>query len=174
MSLYAPNNMEELNSINAACQQAAKDAHRNSKPRRESSAQLEEQIVRLVGGIFGRTTVEGRLPMIRRHVMQHEAHRAEVIEAIDKATAKIAALREASVSERDYRLQKLVGYDFIDSADRRVHQNGLVEDLKEELTRTEKRLVMLREGLKKTEEHVERELPDLKARLAEAKRFESL
>jgi hypothetical protein len=119
--------------------------------------------------------IEGILPRFRRNLSEKIAHRDELKSAIKRVNEQIADSRKSGIDERSNRMLELLGYDFESKITKLiVHHDGTLDLLQAELAETERRIVVLTEAVRNTEKRVERELPKLKAELAEAIKREGL
>jgi uncharacterized small protein (DUF1192 family) len=149
---------EDVNRFNAPAQAVAKRiADKNIGRKRRASGTIKHEL-------------EARQSLNRNTVRQLEeakAQRVELINSVDQITARVAALR-AEGAHRGA-LEKYVGYDFTDKAERKVHHPGTLDVCKEELARLDKRIANLQKGV----ENLKSTLP-LEEELAESLRLEKL
>ena len=170
MSFYAPS-PTEFTEITSAIQTAAKKAQNVSSKRRHSSI-IQVEIDRLIGNDRVLPQTEGDLPCARRQLQQATDLRAELVTSLDTLTTRLATLKAENVHPSRY--QDLVGYDFVDRAQRKVHHDGTIDVVKIEIERLDKRIAVLTKAVETLQERVITEVPKLKDELDAALRLERL
>lgn len=130
----------------------------SNKARRSATVakELEDQKTRLSDSI--------------RQLGEAEALRVELTNSLDVVTARVASMRAEGCHES--KLHEYVGYDFLDKADRKIHNEGSIEIMTGELERLGKRIALLSRAVNNpsTAENIS----TLETELAEAKRLERL
>jgi hypothetical protein len=168
----------ELDSFNKAQQEITRRVHAMNplKPRPRSSGEIKLDIQRLVGE--ARTNVngdEGVLPRWKRLLAEKLTYRDETREAVKRTERTIAELKAAGIEGRDTRMRQLCGWTSRSKVtDAPVYHQGVLDDLKQELTLLDDRIKSLRDAVENTQKRVDRELPALEAELKAARKAESL
>jgi hypothetical protein len=119
-------------------------------------------------------TLQERLDTFKRGLRTHEEHRVEVLAAIDRCAARMAARARTGLSPS----HELSGYSVRSYAKSDegeiVFRNGLKQDLEEELARTETSIKRLTAAVANTKAQTDVQLPKLEAELRESRAFEGL
>jgi chromosome segregation ATPase len=164
---------QDVKNFNAPLAKLAKKLHANDKPVRRPSNQIRAELAHWIGSQS--LGLEGRVPELKRKLAEVKEHRDDLIAAIKRSEDSLASLRKAGVSERDSRIQRLIGYSFtIRWSDQGGWKNGIIQNLKEEMQRTEKDIDRISVALANTEREAARIVPALEKELHEALELETL
>lgn len=158
-------------------QKVVKPLHKDDKPIQRDSGTIKRELAGWVGTVEGTggLGIEGRLPRQKRLLANARQHREEVLASISRCEKTVEELRKAGVNERDSRIQKFTGYDFPSrTTGGKGHKNGAIENLREELTRTEKQIDQLASGLANLEAQVKEIVPALEKELKAALKLDGL
>jgi len=155
---------QEVDDFNRPMHEIARKAQAGNKPKTRDSGTIKQAIENL------------KEPFLRfsRNLRDLEAHRVEVMNALDKVTAKIATLKAEGAHPS--KLGELTGYSFASkiSADGKGFVNGQLQNLEEELALTGRQIETKTAAVKNRQELCDREIPALEAELKESLRLERL
>jgi DNA repair exonuclease SbcCD ATPase subunit len=169
---------DDMRAFNAPLQEVAKAAAALNppKPWLRTVSEIKLDIARWTAEAKdNREGFEGLLPKFKRQLTERLKAREELKAALTRTEGQIEGLRKAGAGPKYPRLLELLGYDFYSKTYQCMqHRTGVLDQIREQLATTELRIESLEEAVKNTQKRVDRELPKLKAELAEAIKREGL